>query len=148
VDRGIRDVLGLDEVFDAKRAIFEAFRFAKNSSPAESKYGEDLLEFRELRLFLQTLRATFEFYQGFNVIDVEGDHRISKEEFCNEDLKPVIEKWTGEEIEDMEAEFDSIDTNEGGMILFQEFTNWAFSKNFDLEDDIDSQAEDEDEDGE
>ena len=41
----------------------------------------------------------------------------------------------------MEAEFDSIDTNEGGMILFQEFTNWAFSKNFDLEDDIDSQAE-------
>ena len=33
VDRGIRDVLGLDEVFDAKRAIFEAFRFAKNSSP-------------------------------------------------------------------------------------------------------------------
>ena len=41
----------------------------------------------------------------------------------------------------MAAEFDSIDTNEGGMILFQEFTNWAFSKNFDLEDDIDSQAE-------
>ena len=46
----------------------------------------------------------------------------------------------------MEAEFDAIDTNGGGMILFQEFTNWAFSKNFDLEDDIDSQA-DEEEDG-
>ncbi len=44
------------------------------------------------------------------------------------------------------AEFDAIDTNEGGMIVFQEFTNWAFSKNFDLEDDIDSHA-DEDEDG-
>ena len=55
----------------------------------------------------------------------------------------MIEKWTGEEIEDMEAEFDAIDTNEGGMILFQEFTVWAFSKNFDLEDDIDSQDEDE-----
>ena len=50
---------------------------------AESKYGDDLLEFRELRLFLQTLRATFEFYQGFNIIDVEGDHRISREEFCH-----------------------------------------------------------------
>ena len=61
--------------------------------------------------------------------------------------RPLIEKWTGEEIEDMEAEFDAIDTNGGGMILFQEFTNWAFSKNFDLEDDIDSQA-DEDEAGE
>jgi len=61
--------------------------------------------------------------------------------------RPLIEKWTGEEYEDMEAEFDAIDTNGGGMILFQEFTNWAFSKNFDLEDDIDSQA-DEDEAGE
>ena len=56
-------------------------------------------------------------------------------------FRPVIEKWTGEEIEDMEAEFDGIDSNEGGMILFQEFCNWAFSKNFDLEDDIDSEAE-------
>ena len=34
-------------------------------------------------------------------------------------FRPVIEKWTGEEIEDLEAEFDSIDTNEGGMILFK-----------------------------
>ena len=40
VDRGIRDVLGLDEVFDAKRAIFEAFRFAKNSSPVGLSYTE------------------------------------------------------------------------------------------------------------
>ena len=77
----------MEEIFDAKKAIFEAFRFAKNSSQAESKYGEDLLEFRELRLFLQTLRATFEFYQAFNVIDVEGDSRISKEEFCADNIK-------------------------------------------------------------
>ena len=59
----------------------------------------------------------------------------------------------------MEAEFDTIDENEGGMILFkvcfnlfalinecfQEFCVWAFSKNFDIEDDIDSQDEDQDE---
>jgi len=44
-----------------------------------------------------------------------------------------------------EAEFDSIDTNGGGMILFQEFCDWAFSKDFDLEDDVDSQAEQEEE---
>merc|ERR1719362_1789940 len=94
VDRGIRDVLGLDEVFDAKKAIFEAFRFAKNSSPGESKYGDELLEFRELRLFLQTLRATFEFYQGFNKIDAEGDSRISKEEFCSEEIVELLGKWT------------------------------------------------------
>merc|ERR1712154_611838 len=141
VDKGVIDVLGLEDVFDSKRAINEAFYFAKNSSPGDSKYGDDYLEFREFRLFLQTLRATFEFYQAFNVIDVEGDHRISKEEFCNEDIKPVIEKWTGEEYDDMEAEFDNIDENEGGMILFQEFCKWAFSKNFDLEDDVDSEED-------
>ena len=47
------------------------------------------MEFRELRLFLQTLRATFEFYQGFNIIDAEGDSRISREEFCNDNIKYV-----------------------------------------------------------
>ena len=119
VDKGVRDVLGLEDVFDCKQAVNYAFHFTKNSSPAESRFGEELLEFRELRLFLQTLRATFEFYQGFNTIDVEGDHRISKEEFCTDDIHGLVQKWTGEEIEDMEAEFDAIDANEGGMILFK-----------------------------
>ena len=119
VDKGIRDVLGLEEVFDCKEAVNYAFHFTKNSSPGESKFGDELLEFRELRLFLQTLRATFEFYQGFNKIDVEGDSRISKEEFCSEEIVALLGKWTGSEIEDVEAEFDAIDTNQGGMILFK-----------------------------
>ena len=119
VDKGIRDVLGLEEVFDCKEAVNYAFHFTKNSSPGESKFGDELLEFRELRLFLQTLRATFEFYQGFNKIDAEGDSRISKEEFCSEDIIGLLEKWTGGEIEDIDAEFDAIDTNQGGMILFK-----------------------------
>ena len=137
VDKGIRDVLGLEEVFfidhffsstffffllqvfDCKEAVNYAFHFTKNSSPGESKYGEELLEFRELRLFLQTLRATFEFYQGFNKIDAEGDSRISKEEFCSEEIIELLGKWTGGEIEDIDAEFDAIDTNQGGMILFK-----------------------------
>ena len=38
--------------------------------------------------------------------------------------RPTIEKWTGEEYDDMEAEFDNIDTNEGGMILFQVKTHY------------------------
>ena len=133
---------------------------------------------------LLTPRATFEFYQGFNKIDAEGDSRISKEEFCSEEIIELLGKWTGGEIEDIDAEFDAIDTNQGGMILFQvislsvlalgnlcpmmrselgtqlqkmfceltltfvcfqEFCDWAFAKNFDLEDDIDSQADDEEE---
>ena len=44
--------------------------------------------------------------------------------------RPIIEKWTGEEYDDMEAEFDNIDTNEGGMILFQVNTFWIIFNNF------------------
>merc|ERR1719370_1690881 len=87
------------------------------------------------------------FYQGFNKIDAEGDSRISKEEFCSEEIVELLGKWTGGEIEDIDAEFDAIDTNQGGMILFKEFCDWAFAKDFDLEDDIDSQADDEEEEG-
>ena len=41
------------------------------------------------------------------------------------------------EIEDYEAEFDAIDVNGGGEILFDEFVDWALSKELDIEDDVD-----------
>lgn len=135
-DKGIRDVLACDELFDCKQAVNRAFHFAKNASQGEDKYGPDFLEFREFRLFLQTLRQFFEYYQAFARIDTGDDNRVSKEEFCSESIKPTIEKWVGE-IEDMEAEFDSIDKNGGGQILFSEFVDWALAKNLDLEDDVD-----------
>ena len=37
----------------------------------------------------------------------------------------------------MEKEFNQLDKNKGGMILFNEFIDWALRKNLDLEDDID-----------
>ncbi len=45
-------------------------------------------------------------------------------------------QWVGP-IEDFEAEFDSIDANGGGQILFNEFVDWATEKNLDIEDDED-----------
>ena len=37
----------------------------------------------------------------------------------------------------MRAEFAKIDKNGGGQILFDEFVDWAASKNLDIEDDDD-----------
>ena len=50
------------------------------------------VECRRHRVRRQELspRATFEFYQGFNTIDVEGDHRISKEEFCSDEIRLAL----------------------------------------------------------
>ena len=44
-------------------------------------------------------------------------------------------------MEDVEAEFDLIDTNKGGQILFNEFIDWALSKDLDIEDDIEPEEE-------
>ena len=45
-------------------------------------------------------------------------------------------KW-GVKITDPEAEFKKIDNNKGGVILFEEFCDYAIKKSLDLEDDDD-----------
>ena len=45
-------------------------------------------------------------------------------------------QWVGP-IDDLEAEFDAIDVNGGGQILFNEFVDWATAKNLDIEEDDD-----------
>ena len=47
-----------------------------------------------------------------------------------------MKKWKID-ITDPSAAFNQIDTNHGGMILFDEFCQWAIKKNLDLEDDDD-----------
>jgi len=69
-------------------------------------------------------------------LDSGDDGRVSKEEFLSENVKESVETWVGP-IEDMEAEFEKIDKNGGGQILFSEFVDWALEKNLDIEDDID-----------
>ena len=34
-------------------------------------------------------------------------------------IRPIIEKWTGEEFKDMEAVFDAIETEKGGQVQFK-----------------------------
>ena len=55
-------------------------------------------------------------------------------EFTSKEAKKMMEKWVGP-VESMEKEFDKIDSNKSGKILFSEFVDWALSKNLDIEDD-------------
>ena len=48
----------------------------------------------------------------------------------------MIEKWVSP-LNDLEEEFNSIDKNGGGIILFDEFCDWAINKSLDLEVDED-----------
>merc|ERR1719225_420656 len=133
--QGIRDVIAVDELFDAIPAINRSFHHCKNVAANPSEHGDDYIEFREFRLLLQTLRQFFEYYQAFDRVDTGDDDRISKEEFTSDALKGAMEKWVGP-VEDMEGEFDSIDTNGGGQILFNEFIDWALARDLDIEDDV------------
>jgi len=136
VTKGVRDVLQIPDVFDCRPAINRAFHHARKISKKESEHGDDYIEFCEFRIFLYMLRQFFEYYQAFDRLDTEDDGRINKEEFTASAVKDSLEKWVGP-IDDLEAEFDKIDVNGGGQILFSEFVDWALEKNLDIEDDDD-----------
>jgi len=138
VDKAIRDVLKIDELFDAKAAVMRAFQIAKNSKPSKrGKTGDDYLELREFKFFLLSLRQYFEYFEAFSRVDASNDKRIDLVEF--KAAQDKIELWVGKI--DAEEEFKKIDKNGGGIILFDEFCEWAITKNLDLEDDDDDIAE-------
>ena len=60
------------------------------------------------------VKNTYDIFNLFR-IDTGDDNRVSKEEFTSDKIKASLEKWVGP-IEDLEAEFDSIDTNSGGQV--------------------------------
>ena len=64
--KGVRDVIAVDELFDAIPAINRSFHHTKNVSKSDNKHGAEYIEFPEFRLFLQTLRQFFEYYEAFN----------------------------------------------------------------------------------
>jgi Ca2+-binding EF-hand superfamily protein len=65
------------------------------------------------------MRQYFELYVAFNRLDVNYDQRISREEFRKAVEDKQLEQWKII-IDDVDAEFDSIDTNDGGKVMFDE----------------------------
>merc|ERR1711955_109905 len=140
ITKGVRDVIDVDDLFDSRPAINRSFHHCRKLSKAGRSKEDDYLEFREFRMFLRTLRKFFEYHQAFLRLDTGADQRISKEEFTSESMRKTIEEWVGP-IDDIEAEFDRVDSSGGGQILFSEFVDWALEKNLDLEDDIDEEED-------
>jgi len=133
VTRGIRDVVGLDLLFDCRPAINRAFHYSKDLSKKRGgAHTADYLVFKEFRVFLQALRQFFEFYQAFEWLDKTQDRRISRQEFTSLSVRSTIEKWVGP-IQDWDAEFDCIVGDEGDQVLFSQFVDWALERNLDME---------------
>ncbi len=64
-------------------------------------------------------------FSFFCRIDTGDDDKISKEEFLSEEVEHALGRWTNGDLGNMEAEFDAMDVNGGGQILFKEFIKLA-----------------------
>ena len=62
--QGVRDVIRVGELFDCRPAINRAFHHCKAVGQGKGR-DHQLIEFPEFRLFLQSLRQFFEYYQAF-----------------------------------------------------------------------------------
>ena len=122
VQKGVRDVLKCDALFDAKPAIMRAFTAAKNAVDTKSRLGADFVERAEFRALLVYLQRYFELYVMFKVVDTGADHRINELEFTT--ALPLLLDW-GLDVDDPASAFAAIDRNGGGKILFNEFCDWA-----------------------
>jgi len=132
VDKGVRDVLDIEDIFDAKPVIMRAFQSARMVANRKGKaHGNDWIVFSEFRMFLVYLEKYFEIWEIFEALDVNRERRINLQEF--KDALPKLNHW-GLEVGDPEEEFKKIDTNGGGEVLFDEFSHWALEKHLDVQD--------------
>jgi Ca2+-binding EF-hand superfamily protein len=134
VDKGIRDVLRLPEIFALKRVIMRAFQAAKDSTKNKHKNSSDYIERNEFRYFLCYLRQYFEYYEMFDLINTDDDKYIDFDEFVASLKK--LETW-GIKVTDPEKTFNQIDIDKGGRIRFDEFCEWAIKCNLDIDTDDD-----------
>jgi len=138
VDKGCRDVLELYDLFDCKPVIMRAFQSARSANDAKNKkgsHGPDYIEKCEFRLLLWYLRAYFELFEMFAIVDSGNDRRIDLGEFKQAFF--TLRLWGVQEA-DPEKCFREVDKNGAGQILFDEFSAWALKKGLDLQDDDDA----------
>lgn len=132
IDKGLRDVIVIPRLFDTKPVILRAFQAAKNKVKATNPHGPDYVSFAEFKYLLSFLRQYYEYWVAFDRIDTNDDRRVSLTEFTK--AVPTMGKWNLK-IDNPVQAFKEIDTNGGGLILFDEFARWAIKKNLDLDDD-------------
>ncbi|UJR36673.1 hypothetical protein I4U23_029390 [Adineta vaga] len=94
-----------------KKAIMRAYKEADTS-------GNGFVELREFQKIVELLIYYNEISQIFEELDTNDDHRISFSEF-----KRGFSLMNEEDLDEsyLRQEFNRIDTNRGGFILFDEF---------------------------
>ncbi|UJR09384.1 hypothetical protein I4U23_013627 [Adineta vaga] len=109
IDRAILDFY--PQFGTNRKAILRAYKAADTS-------GNGFVELREFEKIVQLLKQYNEISKVFEELDTNDDHRISFQEF-KKGFELLGEDNSDEE--GLKQEFDSIDSNDGNYILFDEF---------------------------
>jgi len=81
IDKGIRDVLDLPELFDTKPVIMRAYQASKSKIKGSKPYSDDYVSMAEFRYLLIYLRQYYTLWSDFQHIQLDGDRRVSETEF-------------------------------------------------------------------
>lgn len=81
LDKGVRDIIRIPILFETKPVLMRAFNAAKAKGKAKNQYSDDYIEKSEYRILLKYIRMYYEYWVAFDLIDLDGDKRITFKEF-------------------------------------------------------------------
>jgi len=138
IETGILSYMG-DELYLMKPALKMAYKAARGVDPTDEGMESSYVDFKEFRIMLVNVRRYIQLFAAFDEIDGEkrgkGDGRIDFKEF-KKGLDHMKE-W-GVTVEDPKAEFNAIDENDGGYVLFGEFCAWGMEKGLNYDSDFET----------
>lgn len=73
IDKGMRDVIELPELFELKPVLLRAFEKAKTKEKATNKYSDDYISSSEYKWLLKYLRMYYEYWVAFDRVDKDND---------------------------------------------------------------------------
>lgn len=124
IDKGIRDVLQLPELFDVKPVIIRAYTASKNKIKSKHTFGDDYVSKAEFRYLLIYLRLYYTLWLEFDALDVDGERRLSEAEFVAG--RGRLAAW-GLKIKNPQATFQELlkTYNANAHITFTDFCDWV-----------------------
>ena len=81
VDKGMRDVICLPQLFELKPVLMRAFQAAKTKSKAKTDHSDDYVTIQEYRYLLKYLRQYYEYWVAFDRLDADSDRRLRYDDF-------------------------------------------------------------------
>jgi len=127
VDRGLKVILQVAGIGDCTLAINRAFHAARDVAPPVASFSDDYIDKNEFRVLFVYLRHYVELFEIFSSIDTSGDRRVRLQEF--QAALPLLSRWGLKAVAAWErnprAAFAQMDTNDGGVVLFDEFADFV-----------------------